>query len=244
MLAVFAYQLASVTTDLASAQQTRDRILREIADRLERSGMSVEVVSDQGVLRLSNNAINFPSGSETPKSTHYPNVGRVARAIAEVVPCYVADVRPATTMPVRNGATREDLMGSRSPLAYCMPPVSPEPYACRETGLRWHLETLLIEGHTDEVPVAVGNRFRDNIELSSMRAATVHRMISACEPRVERLAEHRPPTGVEYQRLRQHSTCDSRRSSLGREPANRSPIPHGSSRRCLSRRARSAIRCP
>ena len=51
----------------------------------------------------------------------------------------------------------------------------------------WRLETLLIEGHTDDIPVAIGNRFRNNIELSSMRAATVHRMISACEPKVERL---------------------------------------------------------
>ena len=52
----------------------------------------------------------------------------------------------------------------------------------------WLLETLLIEGHTDAVPVAPGNRFRDNLELSSMRAATVHRMITACEPGMERLS--------------------------------------------------------
>ena len=29
--------------------------------------------------------------------------------------------------------------------------------------------------------------FRDNLELSSMRAATVHRMIAACEPGMEGL---------------------------------------------------------
>ncbi|MCY4059212.1 MAG: hypothetical protein OXG44_14540, partial [Gammaproteobacteria bacterium] len=51
----------------------------------------------------------------------------------------------------------------------------------------WLLETLLIEGHTDDVRVAPGNRFRDNLELSSMRAATVHRMTVACEPEVEHL---------------------------------------------------------
>ena len=46
---------------------------------------------------------------------------------------------------------------------------------------------MLIEGHTDDVPVAPGNRFGDNLELSSIRAATVHRMIVACEPKVEHL---------------------------------------------------------
>ena len=71
--------------------------------------------------------------------------------------------------------------------SYCQPPADPSSYDCRKQEFPWLLETLLIEGHTDNVPVAPGNRFRDNLELSSMRAATVHRMIAACEPGVERL---------------------------------------------------------
>ena len=90
MLAVFAYQLASVTKGLTAAQETREQILLDIASRLRESGMSVEVVPEQGVLRLSDNAINFPSGSEIPNAGHHANVGRLAQAIAEVVPCYVA----------------------------------------------------------------------------------------------------------------------------------------------------------
>ena len=97
MLAVFAYQLANVTRkqeerveDLEAEEETRTRMLRDIKSRLEKAGMRVEVLADQGVLRLSDNAINFPSGSETPVPEHHPNVGRLAQAIAEVVPCYVA----------------------------------------------------------------------------------------------------------------------------------------------------------
>ena len=187
MLAVFAYQLASVTKGLTAAHETRDRMLRDIAKRLEESGMSVEVVSDQGVLRLSDNAINFPSGSEIPNTDHHGNVGRLAQAIAEVVPCFVSGERAATPSLGGDGATGDDVTEGGDSAAYCQPPANPEAYACRQAELRWRLETLLIEGHTDDVPVAVGNRFRNNIELSSMRAATVHRMISACEPRVERL---------------------------------------------------------
>lgn len=183
MLAIFAYQLARVTSDLTSANETRDQILRDIAVRLEESGMSVSVVSDQGVLRLSENAINFPSGQETPNAAHLPNVGRVAQAIAEVIPCFVADERPAP--PMADGSDDSASVGPRP--RFCQPPASPESYDCRETGQRWHLETLLIEGHTDNVPIAPGGRITDNLELSSMRAATVYRMIRLCEPRVERL---------------------------------------------------------
>ena len=95
MLAVFAYQLANVTEDLTAADETRDRMLVEIASRLQESGMRVEVLADQGVLRLSENSINFPSGSEVPASDHRDNVGLLAQAIAEVVPCYVSASRGA-----------------------------------------------------------------------------------------------------------------------------------------------------
>ena len=192
MLAVFAYQLANViedqakvTEELTASDETRDRMLRDIKSRLEKSGMRVEVLADQGVLRLSDNAINFPSGSEIPVPEHHVNVGRLAQAIAEVVPCYVS--LPVAASPARGP---DDVVvvgyGVGSPI-YCQPRADPTTYPCKEQEFPWLLETLLIEGHTDDVPVAAGNRFRDNLELASMRAATVHRMIVACEPGLEGL---------------------------------------------------------
>ena len=191
MLAIFAYQLAtatqeqaSVTEELKAANETRDSILTGIARRLENSGIRVTVLLEQGVLRLSENSINFPSGSEIPVTDHYVNVGRVANAIAEVVPCYVFDgVSDPTAV---DDVVSETSAGANVP-QYCQLPADPSVYDCRERQFPWLLETLLIEGHTDEVPVGVGRRFRDNLELSSMRAATVHRMIAACEPGVEHL---------------------------------------------------------
>ena len=192
MLAVFAYQLANVIEDqakvreeLTASDETRDRMLQDIKSRLEESGMRVDVLADQGVLRLSDNAINFPSGSETPVPDHHVNVGRLAQAIAAVVPCYVSPVRAGTPSEVDEGGI---VAGHRSdPPAYCQPPADPATYQCKKQEFPWLLETLLIEGHTDDVPVASGNRFQDNLELSSMRAATVHRMIAACEPGLEGL---------------------------------------------------------
>lgn len=191
MLAIFAYQLANVTEEqanvtkeLTAADETRDRILLAIASRLKDSGIRVEVLRDQGVLRLSDNAINFPSGSELPVADHRVNVARLAHAIAEVVPCYVSS-RQAVTVVGSGTASSVEADDEAPP--YCRPPADASAYTCRERQFPWLIETLLIEGHTDSVPVAMGNRFGDNLELSSIRAATVHRMIAACEPGVEHL---------------------------------------------------------
>jgi hypothetical protein len=186
MLAIFAYQLATatqtqdtITEELMAAEETRNSILAAIANRLESSGIRVEILLDQGVLRLSENSINFSSGSEIPVVDHHLNVGRVAKAIAEVVPCYVFAEQAESDAGDSGG-----MADASAP--YCELRADPSTYDCRERTFPWLLETLLIEGHTDDVPVAGGHRFRDNLELSSMRAATVHRMITACEPGVER----------------------------------------------------------
>ncbi len=191
MLALFAYQLSNVTEEqanvtekLTASDETRDHILRELENRLEEAGMSVEVLQDQGVLRLSDNAINFPSGSENPVLEHQRNVGRLAKALAEVVPCYVSSDRQA--MIAGSGIVPAVLTAENTPL-YCQPVEITSTYTCEEQDYPWLLETLLIEGHTDRIPVAGDRRFRDNLELSSMRAATVYRMITACEPRIERM---------------------------------------------------------
>ena len=191
--------------DLEAEEKTRTRIIDDIKRRLEKAGMRVEVLYDQGVLRLSDNAINFPSGSEIPVPEHHVNVGRLAQAIAEVVPCYAPS---RTGRPPRGGNSGGKFTTNGTEQSHCQPPADPAAYPCRKQAYPWLLETLLIEGHTDEVPVAAGNRFRDNLELSSMRAATVHRMIAACEPGVERHSQHRRLSHPEHQWVRLHPSGD------------------------------------
>ena len=175
MLAFFAYQLADVTEDLTGEGDTRRKILNDIKEALEEDGLRVEVLYEQGVLRLSENAVNFPLAGEQPISDHQVNVGHLARAVAEVVPCYLAD------------SDREQILRPPdSDTSYCATAANPGDYECDREKFPWLVETLLIEGHTDDTPVRGGRRFRDNLELSSMRAATVYRMISACEPGMER----------------------------------------------------------
>lgn len=190
-LALFAYRLSNVTEEqanvterLTASNETRDHILQELKNRLEGAGMSVEVLNDQGVLRLSDNAINFPSGSESPIIEHQPNVGRLAKALSEVVPCYVSSDREAF---IANSSMERAERTTENTPPYCLSTTITSAYTCEEQEFPWLLETLLIEGHTDSVPVASDRRFRDNLELSSMRAATVYRMITTCEPRIEHM---------------------------------------------------------
>ncbi|MCY4232968.1 MAG: hypothetical protein OXE59_04395 [Bacteroidetes bacterium] len=191
MLALFAYQLSNVTEEqatvterLKSNGETREHILNEIAFRLEESGISVEVFIDQGVLRLSDNAINFPSGSEKPVSEHQKNVGRLASALAEIVPCYVSSHRQFSVAVSHRDSIE---ISSYDLPSYCHKITASSPYQCQEQKYPWLLETLLIEGHTDDVPVSRDRRFLDNLELSSMRAATIYRMVTACAPMIEKM---------------------------------------------------------
>jgi flagellar motor protein MotB len=167
-------ELKEKTQQLDSAKETRERLLVNIKERLEKFGVRVEIIPEQGVLRLSEEGIHFPSGSTQPIPDHAPRVGRLARVLSEVLPCYVAS----------RGA--EDTWGALDRPDYCIENLaSSEKYVCdRESA---HLETVLIEGHTDQLPVRRGNRFLDNLELSSMRAAEILRMVEACEPTLQGL---------------------------------------------------------
>jgi flagellar motor protein MotB len=186
-LAVFALQLAKEkethaekTRELVAAKDTRKQILKDIEKRLKAAGLVVEIFPEQGVLRLSERGIHFPFGAIDPHHDDEPNVGQLARVLAEVLPCYVAG----------HGVHGTPERSSDRP-GYCAKTLaSAEEYQCDREAFPARLETVLIEGHTDNTPVRAGTRLKtfgnshdlDNRDLSSMRAAGILAMLAKCEP--------------------------------------------------------------
>ena len=178
---------AEIVQKLIARGETRKEILGQLKDRLEKYNMEVDTLSEQGVLRLSENVINFESGSTTPISEHDQNIGRLAEALAEVAPCHVFSGRAGAIAqkPVSAGV---QLAAGKRP-AYCQPVATLSAYTCEKKEHPWLLETILIEGHTDTVGVdpTVNRKFDNNLELSSLRATNVYGMISSCEPGIQRM---------------------------------------------------------
>ncbi len=172
-VAVFALRLAEtqerVDQIIMTIQESRERLVMEIQARLDKDEIKVYVDPDQGVLRILENGIYFVTAEESPAPGYQKNVGKLARVLAEVLPCYVQlnapASRPATARP-----------------AYCDSSM-PSPLTCTSEDSK--VDTVLIEGHTDRQPFR--GRTGGNLDLASRRAQEVFRMITVCEPSLETL---------------------------------------------------------
>lgn len=156
-LMVFAIRLQMVRDSLAGADDTRAQLLVVLQGELQKAGLDVEVVADQGILRLTTNSVNFGFGRTDPIPEHLERVDLIGTVFLRVLPCFLR------------------------------PPTDP---SCEQVGVERTryaalLSTVLIEGHTDAVPVGAGSRFRDNVELAGLRAAAVLRRLRDVHPEVD-----------------------------------------------------------
>lgn len=184
-LAVFTLRLAEARRGLARTQrkltnaaEVRAMVIETLKAELGNEGIHVEVDVDQGVLRLTDRAIRFPRGEARPYPEHAENVGILARVLHRVLPCYVRTPGRSQT------SSRQEPRPS-----YCFQPGSPpdEQFKCPEIVRGAKVDTVLIEGHTDNVPVGPGASYKDNLGLSAARSAEVLRMMQACEPELAEL---------------------------------------------------------
>jgi chemotaxis protein MotB len=176
-IAVFALRLAKTRAELTNAEDVREAVVKSIADELKNEGIDVEVDLDQGVLRLTDRAIQFPRGQPKPLADHHDNVGIVASVLLRVLRCYVHAEQPA-----------EDARMSGHRLSYCQQNGDGRPaYRCPDGSHGAKVDTVLIEGHTDSVPIGAASRYTDNLDLSAARSAEVFRMMHQCEPQLPRL---------------------------------------------------------
>jgi len=130
--------------ELIQARQARAQMLRDLKEYLEQQGLQVHLDTDQGVLRLPEKIL-FPLGSAELQTEGRENLSKLAVALSAIVPCYA---------------------GNRS---------MPRPLVCSEDKFYpGTLEAILIEGHTDNVPIRDGGAFKNNWELSAKRSITTY----------------------------------------------------------------------
>jgi flagellar motor protein MotB len=80
-------QRKDVTEHLVNSEQVRDEILEDLQHRLRDRGINVQIVKDQGVLRLPE-AILFDKGKADVNQRGGEAIAAVADALTAVLPCY------------------------------------------------------------------------------------------------------------------------------------------------------------
>lgn len=85
-----------LSTYLSAADDRRSLILREIREIMADAGVDVEIVEEQGIVRLPNDLL-FDAGRSTidDDGRAFLAVGQLAEALDRVLPCYTLGVRSA-----------------------------------------------------------------------------------------------------------------------------------------------------
>lgn len=157
-LMIFALTFGRASARLLDAKTARTAILNKLKDRLGKENLVVEIDYDEGILRLTENTINFRRGEWKALPAHWERIDILAKVLSEVLPCFVHD---------SNGIP-------------CSPKVADSnKYASK-------IDALLVEGHTDSVRI-IGGRLRNNFELSGARATFVLNRLTESKPALNAL---------------------------------------------------------
>ncbi|MFG1365659.1 OmpA/MotB family protein [Xanthobacter versatilis] len=114
-------QVRSAIATVDASQQVRRQLLQDIESQLRAEGLNVQIDEQNGVLRLTEDAVRFEPSRSDLAGRARSNVDKIARVLDRVLPAY-------TACHVAEGAA-----GGTA----CQPGAGPS------------LETVFIEGHTD-----------------------------------------------------------------------------------------------
>lgn len=98
LLMYFALQFQKVTEELTGANQTRTEILEQLQATLKGKGVPVIIDRENGILRLPD-SILFDSGQSQLKPEGRVNVGYLADALHDVLPCYTTGLKRSSSCP-------------------------------------------------------------------------------------------------------------------------------------------------
>jgi len=160
--------------ELQSPAKTRLKILKDLKDILRKNGVEVETFPAEGILRLTEKTLRFPAARAVPQTPTLGNLGKLAKALTSVVPCFTSlKNNPFTQVPLNAPPWCQEL--NRTP-----------DYQCPRA-FQGSIETVMVEGHTDSMAVKAGTGYRDNLSLSAARATTVLRLLMQCDPKLGQL---------------------------------------------------------
>jgi len=141
---------AKTVQTIVGAEAIRADLLHQIQQRLLAEGIQVRIDEDHGVLRLTEKAIRFDTGSAELADDQLEKLQVIGQTLAQILPCY-ADNPPVDWLENRK---------------------------C-EKKVKGKLNSVFVEGHTDNVPVSSGRwgRFKSNWELSALRAIYTYQQL-------------------------------------------------------------------
>ncbi|WP_394151537.1 hypothetical protein [Vibrio maritimus] len=126
-------------SDIVQREDSRKQLLQRIEQTLLTQGLSVDMDLQHGVMRLGEEAIQFPTGKAVLEGDYLSKLDTVTSVLSQILPCYAAE--------------------------------QPKELPCLgET--KGMLNSVFIEGHTDNVPIrgALLHQFSSNRSLSTARA--------------------------------------------------------------------------
>ncbi|WP_068088983.1 OmpA/MotB family protein [Polycladidibacter stylochi] len=144
-------------TALNASRQKRTQLLVDIEQELKAVGLEVQIDPENGVLRLTENAIHFASNQSILDRVAKKNVEKVSRVLAKVLPSY--------TSCINTGGVE----------------------SCKELPPGGAIDTVFIEGHTDSQGSDTEAGDKRNWQLSTERAVSTYRALLTAAPTLRSL---------------------------------------------------------
>jgi flagellar motor protein MotB len=159
--------LQSIQEELTDAKEVRKHLLEDLEKSLKKHGVIVRIDTEKGLLHVPEDIL-FESGKAEIQKGGKKSLSILAHHLSEKLPCYSG----------KRGVER--------------------PESCEgEIFKPGRLEVVLVEGHTDNVPIGT-SKFDNNWDLSAKRSIVTFIYLKKVQPELDRLinADDVPLFGV------------------------------------------------
>lgn len=147
---------------IASGANARSELLETIQRSLFAQGIQIEIDTRNGILRLPETLL-FDSGKADFRQGGAKALRIVASNLSKILSCYTDSTNMAS---------------------------KPEACSAGDSALQHRIESVLIEGHTDSIPIS-NSLFKDNWDLSVGRAKSTYLELTKDSPMLESLSNSR-----------------------------------------------------